>query len=121
MNSYFLDTYALIEILKENKNYEKYKKGIFITTKLNLLELHYYLIRTTNEDVADEVFEDLEDLCVDISSDVYLNASRFKYLNKKKKLSFVDCISYLIARQENISFLTGDNAFEGFVGVEFVK
>lgn len=121
MNTYFLDTYALIEILKENSNYKPYKKGIFITTKLNLLELHYFLLRTTNETIANEVYESFLDLCVEIEDDVYVNSSKLKYEYKKEKLSFVDCIGYLVSKTKGVKFLTGDRAFEGFEGVELVK
>ena len=36
-------------------------------------------------------------------------------------LSYVDCIGYMISRQLGIKFLTGDEQFKDFEGVEFVK
>jgi len=121
MNSYFLDTYALIEILKENKNYASYKKGIFITTKLNLLELHYFLLRTSNEHLANDIYDKFSNLCVEIEDDIYINSSKMKFVYKKEKLSFVDCVGYLVSKKRGFRFLTGDNAFKEFENVLFVK
>jgi len=45
----------------------------------------------------------------------------FRALNKKRNLSYVDCIGYIIAKQRNIKFLTGDKEFEYMENVEFVK
>jgi predicted nucleic acid-binding protein len=36
-------------------------------------------------------------------------------------LSFVDGIGYTLARKQGLTFLTGDPAFEGMQGVEFVR
>jgi hypothetical protein len=38
MTNYFFDTYAIIEIIKENKAYSKYSKEPIITSMLNLAD-----------------------------------------------------------------------------------
>ncbi len=49
-NKVFLaDTYALIEFIAGNKNYRPYLNQTLLTTKFNLIELYYYLLRNYNE------------------------------------------------------------------------
>ena len=48
MTGYFMDTYALIEITKGNKNYEKFIDMPLSTSVLNLYELYYILLRDFN-------------------------------------------------------------------------
>ncbi len=82
--AYFLDTYALIEIINRNKNYELYKKGHFITTKLNLMELHYFLLRTAGKKEADFHYDFLLPLIMEISDEIIKKSNEFKLLNKKE-------------------------------------
>ena len=50
--AYFFDTYAFFEILNGNQNYSKYLKVVGATTKLNLMELHYGLLREYGKEFA---------------------------------------------------------------------
>ena len=59
--------------------------------------------------------------CTGIEDNVIKKAMTFRALNKKRNLSYVDCIGYIIAKQRNIKFLTGDKEFEYMENVEFVK
>jgi predicted nucleic acid-binding protein len=120
--AYFFDTYAFIEVINGNDKYRPYMKGsTIITTMLNLMELHYITLKDVGERMADAHYEFFKDLAIDISDDIIKKANRFRYTNRKKGLSYVDCIGYIIARMRNIPFLTGDRAFKGMEGVEFVK
>ena len=119
--AYFLDTYALIEIVKKNKNYEPYKKGNLITTKLNLMEFHYFLLRTVGKSEADVKYNRLLSLTTEISDETIKKANEFKLFHKKRKLSYIDCLGYIIARISGSKFLTGDNQFKDLQNVEFVK
>ena len=118
----FFDTYALIEIGKNNPHYESYKKDvkIFIST-LNLMELAYFLIREDREGEIEEIFNKLSRFAVSYNKEILINAAKMKYKYKKEKLSYIDCIGYLLARQNNIKFLTGDEKFRNKKNVEFVK
>jgi predicted nucleic acid-binding protein len=120
--TYFFDTYAFIEAINGNKSYRPYMKGsTIITTMLNLMELHYITLKNISERIADAHYEFFKDLAIEISDDIIKKSNRFRYANKKKSFSYTDCIGYLIARARNIPFLTGDNAFKGMEGIEFVK
>ncbi|MFH0870627.1 MAG: PIN domain-containing protein [archaeon] len=120
--TYFFDTYALYSIVMGYPDYNKYSEQVRIaTSRMNLIELHYCLLRDFGKEVADIKFEHFKRFIIGISDDVIKNANEFRYRNKKKKLSYVDCIGYVLARSRGMKFLTGDNAFKGMDGVEFVK
>jgi uncharacterized protein len=118
---YFFDTYSLFEIIKENPNYTGYLNVGIVTTRLNLMELHYALMRELGKDFADEHFRRLLPFVVGISNNDLIEANEFKLKNKKKRLSYVDCLGYIIARKRGFLFLTGDKEFKNFKDVEFVK
>lgn len=121
-NAYFFDTYALYSVIMGYPSYKKYfKQIVIITSRMNLIELHYILLRDYGKEVADTKFEHFKEFEVSFSDEIIKKANQFRYANKKKNFSYTDCIGYLIARTRNIPFLTGDNAFKGMEGVEFVK
>ena len=118
----FFDTYALFEIIEGNENYKDFIKDIcIVTTKLNLIELYYGLLVKHNEKTANHFYNNFLMYCTEINDDTLKKAMAFKLLNKKRNLSYVDCIGYIMARQRNIKFLTGDKEFEDMENVEFVK
>jgi len=122
MNSYFLDTFALVEIAKGNKAYMKiFLKSRAATTKLNLMELYYSLLRISRAEQAEIIFRELSSYCIEIDDLVLKEACAFRFLNKKKGLSYIDCIGYILARKTGTKFLTGDKAFNGMDNVEFVS
>jgi uncharacterized protein len=120
--TYFFDTYALYEIIIGSQNYSKYIQDIrIVTTRLNLIELHYRILRELGKEAADAKYDYFKKFIINISDEVIKNANEFRYKNKKKKLSYADCIGYTLARSRGMRFLTGDNAFKDMDGVEFVK
>jgi len=118
---YFFDTYALIEIIKGNKNYDRFLDEEIITSSLNLGELFYAMVRETDEKTAIKWMTILNDNAFDAELDVIVEAIKFRLKNKKKKLSYIDCIGYVMAKIHGIKFLTGDKGFEGISNVEYVK
>lgn len=119
MKSYVADTYALIEIQKQNTNYAEYTHAQLITTENALLEFGYYLVR------AGKNPKELLDIAWDhrrpISKAVGYASIQTKYKLREKKLSYTDCIGYCLALELNIPFLTGDKQFENMPNVEFVR
>ena len=120
--TYFFDTYALFEIFHENKNYLSYTKNVsIITTKLNITELHYSILRLYGEEKADEAFKFFNEFCIKFDDEIIKLANKFQLSNYKRNLSYADCIGYTLAKKFNAKFLTGDEQFKEFENVEFVK
>ena len=121
MNKYFLDTYALIEIIKGNPNYAKYSDKIAVMTRYNLIEFYYSCISEYSSEVARLLYLKFKECIISIEDDVIFEAMAMKKKLKKTNLSYVDCIGYICAKKMNILFLTGDKEFKNLPGVEFVK
>lgn len=120
--SFFFDTYALIEIGKDNDNYKLYKKNIkILVTMLNLMEIAYFLIRENKEGEIEEIFNKLSRFAIPYTKKILIDAAKMKYQYKKARLSYIDCIGYILAKNHKVKFLTGDEKFKGMENVEFVK
>ena len=119
---YFFDSYAFFEIIEGNSNYHPFSKNIgIITTKLNLLELHYGLLKLYGKEVADKYYDQYVPFAMEIEDEIFKRASSLKTLLRKKKLSYIDCIGYIVALSKGVKFLTGDKQFQDLENVEFVK
>ena len=120
--SYFFDTYALFEIIRGSPDYEVYTKDVsIVTTRLNLMELYYGLFRDNGKKEAEHYFAKIRPYAVDASDFVIKAAMEFRFANREKKLSYVDCLGYTFSRQNHLKFLTGDWQFKDLPGVEYVK
>ncbi len=125
MARFFGDTYALIELLKGNPNYEAYSRSDLVTTEFNILELTYALFRDFGRDEAANVVNVMRvkiEVVPTEDSD-YLNASDFRLsANRRgKKFSLVDALGYSYSRKLGIKFLTGDREFSRMENVEYAK
>lgn len=118
---YFFDTYAIFEIIKGNKNYDKYKEISIIVCVLNVSELYWNLLKEKDKKTADQWIKELNFEILDIDLNLIINAVLFRYENKKHDVSLVDSIGYLLAKKYGLKFLTGDKFFENKDNVEFVK
>ncbi len=118
---FFFDSYAIIESIKGNPNYLEYKDVVMITTKMNLFEVCYFLLRDYGEKNAEEYMERYSDSIVDFDTHTILQAAKLKLDKKNERLSMVDCIGYILAKSLGIKFLTGDEKFEEMDNVEYVK
>ena len=119
--NYFFDTYAIVEILKENSNYNKFKDFDVTFTIFNLAELYWSVLNDYGENKANFIYERYKNSVVDIDDNTLKEAIKFRKEHKKKNLSYTDCIGYIYAKLHNMKFLTGDKELEGFPNVEFVK
>ncbi len=117
---YLFDTYALLEIIKGNKNYLPYIEAKIIINNFIFAELCYILIREGYPG-ADKYLEKYKKFILGISPDIINDSMKFRYKNKKRKMSMTDCVSYIQSRHLGIKFLTGDKEFETMENVEFVK
>ena len=119
---YFFDTYALIETIKGSATYLRFSKERLNTGKLNLAELYIHLRRNgVSPSEAKTRTEKFATLAIGAGLEDLLEAMEFRIRSKGKNLSFVDGVGYTLAKKQGLTFLTGDPAFEGVPGVEFVK
>ena len=121
IDNYFFDTYAIIEILKGNPAYEKYKNKKIMVTIFNLVELHYKLLIDFNERLAKEILEKYSKFVVDVNLEIIEETNKLKLFYKKQRLSIPDVMGYITAKKLGIKFLTGDKEFADMENVEFVK
>jgi len=121
MTRYYLDTYAIIEIIKGKESYKKFSSLRLYTSIFNLYELYYSLLRDFGEEIAKKYFLYFKKNMVLINDEYIFAASKFKLKYVKKCLSYADCLGYIIALKNDMKFLTGDKEFEDLENVEFVK
>lgn len=119
--NFFFDSYAIIEILKNNPNYEKFKNLTVFTNIINISEVYYHLINNAKEKIAKELISQLNIQLLNLDKESAIKAAEFKFQYKKEKLSYIDCLGYVIAKEINAKFLTGDEKFKNKNNVEFVK
>ena len=117
---YFFDTYAIIEIIKINSNYEKFKDEILLTGILNFGELYYYLLKE-HKDLNHSILGRVKQLLLGLELEDVTGAMKFRYINRQKKFSFIDSIGYAMALRRGLIFITGDKEFENLENVEFIK
>ncbi len=118
---YFLDTYAIMEIIKGNPAYDRFVDGELFTSLFNLYELYYNLLEDCGEAIAQKYFYEFYDSLIPITDNHIFQASVFKLQYKKSKVSYTDALGYVMAVTEGMKFLTGDKAFEYIENVEWVK
>ena len=124
MPTYFLDTYTLIEITKDNprcKKFSSIKENV--TGNLNLMELYYYSAREFGIDTAERDYMLFDPIKISYSEETMKRAMEIRVKlrrDKKLKLSYADAIGYQIALENNLQFVTGDGAFKELENVEFI-
>ena len=115
---YFFDTYAIIELIKGNPNYEFVKENVIVTGAMNMAEVYYALLLENKENIVDSIIKKFNIETVDMTQQIAIEAAKLRYKNKKLFLSYIDCIGYILARENNLIFLTGDKEFERMENVE---
>jgi len=121
IKKYFFDTYAVIELVSGSPFYAKFANETPTITIFNLAEIYYSAINNLDELKADEIYEKYSCCAAYISDEILKEAMKFRKKNKRKSLSYADCVGYICAVKNNLIFLTGDKEFEGLSNVEFVK
>ncbi len=116
---FFLDTFAIMEIIKGNAKYEKYLDSELFTSLLNLYEMYYNLLKVADEKAKDKFFQ-FKQFLVPMKDEHIFLASKFRIGNIRLNLSYVDALGYTIAKEDGMKFLTGDKAFRKIDNVEFV-
>ena len=118
--AFVYDTYALVEIITGNENYREYVDKKIIINDFIFSELCYILIRDGYPNP--EIYLDrYKKFVIRVDFEDIRMAMEFRYKNKKRKMSMVDCVSYFMSKKLGVKFLTGDKEFEDLDNVEFVK
>ncbi len=117
---YFFDSYAVIELLKENPSYAIFKEEKITITIFNLAEIYWHFL-LENEETAESVYNKFRDSITEIDDETLKKAMKFRKKHRKRGLSYTDCIGYTYALKNNLIFLTGDKEFENMLNVKFVK
>ena len=121
IKKYFFDTYAVIELVSGSSFYARFINETPIITIFNLAEIYYSAINNLDESKAEKIYENYSCCVVNISDETLKEAMKFRKKNKKRNLSYTDCVGYIYALENNLIFLTGDKEFENLENVEFVK
>lgn len=121
LNKYFFDSYAVIELVIGNKNYLEFIDEEVTITIFNLAEIYWSALLNLEESKANRIYETYSGSVVPISDEVLKEAIKFRKEQKKRDLSYTDCIGYIYAKKNNFVFLTGDKEFENMANVKFVK
>ena len=118
---YFYDSYAIIEHINNKPAYHRFNSFEIITNTLNLCEAHYILSDLISIEYADNAIINLKATILQVTKEIAIKASKMRFINKKLKLSYADCIGYACAIENDLKFLTGDDGMKSFEDVEFVK
>ena len=92
---YFFDTYAIVEIVRDNQNFEQYAEEDVTLTVFNLAELYWVVLKDYGEEKADRVFEEYREGVVEIDDETVKEAMKFRRAHKKRDLSYADAIGYI--------------------------
>lgn len=124
MPIYFLDTYTLIEITKQNPRCEKFSSiKESVSGGLNLMELYYISSREFGKETAERDYGLFAPIKINYSEETMKGAMQLRLKlrkEKKLKLSYADAIGYQLSREYKLTFVTGDSAFKELEGVEFI-
>jgi hypothetical protein len=122
--SLFLDSYAIVEMARDNSSYDFVVDEAVATSALNLLEAYYVLTNAGEEPLAMTVLKELSPVATDLPKDLIPEIARFRLMKKGitgRRFSYADAAGYVYARDRGHEFLTGAHEFEGLEGVRFVR
>ena len=95
MVKYFFDSYAIIELIKGNFAYAKYSEEVVVLTLFNLVEIYWSFVHDFAEEKANALYAHFRECVVPINDSIVQEAVLFRKANKKKNLSYADCIGYM--------------------------
>ena len=121
IKKFFWDSYAVIETIKGNSNYNPYIDEEVIITIFNLTEIYFSALKDLGETAAEKIYQQYSPSVSEVPDNVIKKAMKFKLKNKDKNFSYTDCIGYIYSTENDMIFLTGDKQFENLENVEFVK
>lgn len=102
-------------------SYKSYQGQLITTTWANFGEVYYALLKGSTEEAANKALEKVQFQFLELTKEVVKEAMKWRHQQKTLKFSYIDCFGYMLAKHNNMLFLTGDQAFENFDNIEFVK
>ena len=116
-----LDTYILMEIAQGNNRFLAYIQEDFIITSETLAEFVWVILRDYNQITAEYWYKKLISYTCNVDVSLLVEAMKFRYKHKQKKLSFFDCVGYVYSCNNKIIFVTGDKEFKIMENVEYMS
>ena len=116
-----LDSYALMEIGRDNPKFMNLLNEDFVITDLTMAEFYSILYRNGNEDVAKYWNIRLGGYCKIVSREILITALKYRIDNKKENMSIFDCVGYIFSLENNLKFVTGGRAFKNKENVMFIS
>jgi hypothetical protein len=65
--------------------------------------------------------KDLTGVGLVITEDSIIKVMELKFEHKNKNFSFIECVVFILSKENDMKFLTGEKEFESAENVEFVK
>ena len=122
MSKFFYDSYAIIAHFTGDKNYQSYFiEHSGVTSFYNAMEVYYAILKREGEKEAHLILQHLIPLIVYPDFNDIEPAMKFRLKHNKHKLSYADCLGYILASKHNVKFLTGDKEFASLPNVEFIR
>jgi predicted nucleic acid-binding protein len=121
---FFYDSYAVLAYASGHHGYKKYfEDSDGILTKLNLLEIYYRSLEVHGSKVALNIAETFSKYLMDFGLKEIADSMklRLEFKREGKNLSYADALGYSLSRKKGLRFLTGDRAFKGLDGVEYLE
>jgi hypothetical protein len=121
---FFYDSYAVLAYTSGRQAYKEYfEEHDGVLTKLNLLEVFYRSFEQYDFKVASDILESFSKYLIDFGLGDIAGSMRFRLELKRggRDVSYADALGYFLSRRMGIKFLTGDKAFRGLSGVEYVE
>lgn len=120
ISRYVFDTYAIMELIDGNKNYDSYLDDEIIINNFIYAELCYNLYRDKDPNAKNTIIKYAKHIS-SVKPEWIDEAMEFRLSWKDRNVSITDCVGYIMAKKLGIKFLTGDKEFKDMDNVEFVK
>jgi len=122
--TFYYDSYAVLAYTSGHPGYRKYfDENDGVLTKLNLLEIFYRSLEQHGLKAASSIAETFSKYVVDFGLAEIAESMKLRLELKRqgRNVSYADALGYSMSRKMGIMFLTGDEAFRGLRGIEYLK
>lgn len=117
---YFFDTYALVARQLGVDSYARFESVPVFCHSMNVLEFVARILRHGDESLARSQVQAIDPNLVEATTDDLFEVARFYRAHRKANISYIDALGYTLSQRHGMRFLTGDKAFKGMDGVEYV-